>query len=201
MIAWSDICPVLIDVFTRISADPNRDRQRYSAEWKEGPRHAVHDAQRTSVLLKITSVVGLGEDEVRYSFDESTGALTTSVQGQRKFTVQVQVSTLERTDELFALSVTERIRTGLSLPSVADTLQAVEVSIIDVARAQKANWKDSGRVVSGAIVDCVFGTVAELTDEIPTSWIETIELTSHTKVGDVELQPSLQIVEEILPES
>jgi hypothetical protein len=215
MIGWTTISPALISLFGTLGKDsalevPPVDgvggTRSFKAEWKEGQRSATHDVQRLSVLIKVTTVVGLGTDDTVYEEvpSDSTdpadapylGQLRAVQLGQRKFTLQVQAIVPEHTDAFWAIAATERIRTGLRRPSTIAALDDVDVAIIDILPAIKASFKDNGRVVSCASLDVIFGTSATDIDPIPVGWIETITYSSHiSDVDGVELPPSLQVTD------
>ncbi len=210
MIRWSEIAPLLKTIFTQISADPARDATRYSAEWKEGQRSLVSPDQRYSVLLKLTTVVGLGVDEFRKTYTDPSstdpadapylGSLRMSITGQRKFTVQVQVHSVDRSDDTMAMVPLDRIRLGLSFPSVAQRLLDADVSIIDIRQSVKANYKDDNRVVSCASMDVVFGASVWLDDPVPMGWIEQIVYSSHfSDVDGIEMPVPPNVVDMVVP--
>lgn len=212
MIGWTNINPVLLATFTEIGQSLAITNTRdFAAEWKEGPRSATHPEQRFSLLLKVTSVVGIGTDETIYENvpEDSTdpddasylGQMRATQVGQRKFTLQVQIESPEHTDAFWAMAHTERIRTALRRPRIIDALNDVDVAIIEIRQAVKASFKDGSRKVSAASMDITFGTVANDVDPIPTGWIEAITITSHLQDTDgIELPVSLQMVDEVIPE-
>src|SRR4051812_36643371 len=112
MIRWPEIAPLLKSVFTGLAADPARDTTRFNAEWTEGQRGFISPDQRFSLLLKLTTVTGIGIDEYRKEYvDPSStdpadapylGKLRMFVVGQRKFTMQVQVHSVDRSDDTMA---------------------------------------------------------------------------------------------------
>jgi hypothetical protein len=206
MIGWSNICPVLIDVFTTAAVDTARLSDRFAAEWKEGQRGITHDQQKLSLLLKVTSVVGIGTDEERYEYvDPSStdpadqpylGNMRTSAVGQRKFTLQVQAIVPEHTDVQWAMAATERIRTRICRTRVTDYLIDNDISIIDIKQAVKTSFRDNGRVVSCASMDFILGTVVNDDDPIPTGWIQQITVTSDIVDVDGLTLPSPPNVED-----
>jgi len=198
MISWNQIRPVLIDVFTKIAPDLNLGAVSFKATWREGQRGAIHDKQLCAVLLKVTSVVGIGEDETRRDFvaadstdpadQEYLGMLREVQTGQRKFNLQVEVHVPEQTDDSWAFNVTERIRTRIRRPSIIAQLSAVEVAFIRMTEAKKVTYKDNGRMISAAVLNVSFGTVANDIDPTPGGWIEFVELTGHLQdTSGVEL--------------
>ena len=198
MIGWAAINPVLIEVFTEIATDTTRSADGFEARWKEGPRAFIQPEQKADVLLKVTSVVGIGEDETRYS--ETAGVVTASQVGQRQFTLQVQVIVPEHTDDQWAMAVTERIRTRIGRPRIIDRLLAVDVDVRRVLNAVKVSFPDRGRVVSAANVDVIMGAVVNDDDPIPVNWIQYVVATGHLKNADgVELPAPPNWLEHEIP--
>ncbi len=198
MISWKQIRPALIDVFTKIAPDLDLSADKFEATWREGQRGAIHDKQLCAVMLKVTSVVGIGEDETRRDFvpedsqdpadQEYLGMLREVQTGQRKFNLQVEVHVPAQTDDFWAFAVTERIRTRIRRPSIIRQLSAVEVAFIRMTEAVKTSYTDSGRVVSAAVLNVTFGTVANDIDTTAGGWIEFVELTGHLQdTSGVEL--------------
>lgn len=210
MIRWPEIAPLLIDVIGKLAADPRVPTERFSAEWTEGKRGAIDDKQRFSVLLKLTSVVGIGWDEQRLEevADDATakgdlpfrGKLRATIVGQRKFTLQIQVHSVERTDDMMAMVPLDRIRIGLVRESVNDRLLDADVSVIDIKQSIKANYKDGGRVVSAASMDVVFGTSFGDTDPVPIGWVAQIVYDSHVRDVDGTEPASLNVTGKLTPD-
>jgi hypothetical protein len=181
VIGWATINPVLIEVFTEIATDTTRDATGFEARWKEGPRAFIQPEQKADVLLKVTSVIGLGEDETRREVIE--GKLYETQVGQRQFTLQVQVIVPEHTDDQWAMAVTERIRTRVRRPRHLDRLLDVDVDVRRILAAQKASFKDGGRVVSAAMLDIICGTVVNDADPIPVNWIQYVVVSGEISDG------------------
>ena len=118
MLGWaSDIAPTLIDVITTTGRDTERGHRLFSAEWLTAASggKAVNDEQKLAFRLKVTTVVGIGEDETRYE-ELPSGELEATQTGQRKFNLQIQAITTERTDEIWSMLALERVRTRLRRP-------------------------------------------------------------------------------------
>lgn len=182
MIGWSTINPVLISVFTEIAQDTLRSAEGFKAEWKEGPRSFISPEQKIAVLLKVTSVVGYGEDETRR--EEVAGQVIETQVGQRRFTLQVQIICPEHTDEVWAMAATERIRTRVMRPRIQDRLLDVDVAVQRIGNATKGSFKDGRRVVSAAMLDIFMGTVVNDADPIPMNWIQYVVATGLLQGAD-----------------
>lgn len=196
MIGWSTINPVLIGVFTEAAIDRAQLSEGYSAEWREGPLKFISPHQRQALLLKVTRVSAIGEDETRSELVGDDVIETQS--GQRRFVLQVQAVVPERTDSQWAMVTLERVRMRLRRPRVLNQLLDLDVSLIRIDDAIKASFKDGGRVLSAANMDIVFGAVASEDDPIPAGWVQYLVISSQVKDG-TELQPTLQLVNAEVP--
>lgn len=195
MIGWSTIRPTLIEVLTEIGADTMRSRQGFNAAWKEGPRSFIHAVQKLELRLKITSIVGIGEDETRRELVD--GELIETQVGQRKFILQIQATTPEFTDTVHAFQATERIRTRIGRPRIIQRLLDADIAIQRIGPALPTPFKDKGRVVDCATMELTLGTVVNDDDPVPAGWIEKIVVTSHASdVDGTQLEPPLQMVDE-----
>jgi hypothetical protein len=210
MIGWSEIAPLLKSIFTSLAIDTTRPHAKFAAEWTEGQRSAISTEQKLAILMKLTTVVGIGRDETRrrYVDPSSTdpadaaylGQQRVYQVGQRRFTIQVQAHMTERTDSLMAQIPLDRIRVGLRLPRILDQLHDAEVAHIRTERSIKANYKDGQRVVSAASMDVVFGAAFTYDDPIPGNWIEQISYSSHFADTDgTELTVPPNVTDFIVP--
>jgi hypothetical protein len=200
MIGWTDINPVLIEIFTEAAIDSTRLSEGFTAEWKEGPVGIVHTGQSLALQLKVTRVSAIGEDETRRSEATVDGLLvvTESQSGQRKFTLQVQAIVPAHTDDQWSMATLERVRMRLRRPRIIDRLLDLDVALIRIDDAVKASIKDRGRVVSVSVMDVVFGAVAHEDDPVPMGWVQYLVISSHLKEG-TELEPALQLVSAEVP--
>lgn len=202
MIGWSTIRPVLIAVITEIGADTTRSQQNFTAGWKDLKRGIIHPEQRLELLLKVTSVVGIGEDETRREMVD--GVFVETQVGQRKFVLQVQASVPVPADPdaQLAFAATERIRTRIRRPRIIQQLLDAEIAFHKCGPALPTPYKDGDRVVDCATLDITFGTVVNDEDPIPASWIESVVVTSHIQDTDgTQLPASLQQVAKQIPDA
>lgn len=187
MIGWAQIRPVLIEVFTEISADTTRSQQGFKAEWQNGRAGFISPEQKFLPRLKVVSVSGIGEDETRRETSVD-GTIAEKQVGQRRFTLQVQIVCVEDTDEVWSMAATERIRTRIMRPRIVDRLASVGVDARRVGNAVKATFKDGGRVVNAANIDVFMGAVVNDADPIPVGPIDYVVATGRLKdVDGVEL--------------
>lgn len=189
---WATICPALISLFSRLALPDGVDPpDGWAAEWKERRDHFIQPDVAFAVRLKVTSCVAASEDERVYAMaavdpdNEDAGEdLFETVVGDRRFTLQVQVETVDHEDELFAMTVTERIRTGLSRSSTNAALLEVNTRIDEVRPAIKATRTLDKRRVSIANMDVIFVSRVNNTDPIPVGWIEFVNVESRFNSGD-----------------
>lgn len=205
-IGWSVINPVIKDVITECVLDTMKPAGKFAAEWHEGPRKFTSDTQKLSLVMKVTRVAGIGEDETRQTVTtvgEGDAAVTTVTEtqtGQRKITLQLQAIVPQRTDLSWAMASLERIRMRLGRPRVLERLLEVDVSVIEKRDAVKATFKDQGHVVSGGLMEVVLGATASEDDPVPAGWIQHVVISSHLlDLDDTELPPAQQMVNVEVP--
>lgn len=191
MIGWTTIKPVLLDVFREAAIDATRSADRFKAEWRDQPATFVDPSQRLALRLRITSVVGIGQDDTRTGEDDGGNVIETQT-GQRKFTLQVQAITPEQTDDGWALNAIERIRTRIRSRRVIDRLLELDVDVMGCGTALPIPFKDGGRVFSSGTMDVFFGCTASEDDSVPVSWIQYLVMSSHVKDTDGTLLGSGQ---------
>lgn len=203
-VEWTKINPVLIDLFSRMVREP--DAHEWSAEWKEAPRQFINPIQQGALTLKVTSCVGVGEDEIRREMREILveGVVVTDlvevVCGIRRFVLRVEAQATEHTDAVWAMQTLERIRTRLSRPSVLGELNAVDVAVVGVGTSTKASATIDKRVSSIGFLDVTMTTVVNEADDVPVGWIERVIVTSHVKnPGGEELPAPPNWVNETIP--
>jgi hypothetical protein len=200
MIGWSDINPVLKEICTECALDATRSAEGFTAEWKDGPRSFTSTTQKLSLLMKVTRVASVGEDETR-STTTTVGDVTTvteSQTGQRKVTLQLQAVVPEHTDEQWAMATLERIRMRLRRPRIIERLLDLDVSLIGIGDAIDSPFRDRGRVVSAATMEVFLGAVANEDDPIPSNWIQYLVISSRLSEGTT-LPPGQQMVDVEVP--
>lgn len=194
-IGWTDINPVLIRIFTTLATNTDQLADGFRAEWKEGKRGFTSPTQKLSLLLKVTTVAPIGEDETRYD-----SSMLVAQTGQRRVTLQVQAVVPEHTDEHWAMAAMSRIQTRIRRPAVIEELLGLDVGIIDVGKAVKISFKDGGRVVSSATMDIVFSMVAyDQEDTVAAGWIQYLVMSSHLSDGTL-LADGQQMVNVEIPD-
>lgn len=218
MIAWTQVAPVLIALFTKAAVtqitSPGGvhlpyETPEWNAEWKNRRGPFIHPGQQLSLQLKVTSVVGKGWDE--NSFEEldtgtAVGEAPTGLtnvyevtSGLRRFTLNVQAWVTEETDALSAQGVIDRVVTRMDTTANREQLLGVNVDLTDVGATRAMEAKYDNRLWNVVSVDFVFTACFTDTDIVPVGWIERIVLTSHEQNAGVDVQASLRMVEETLP--
>ena len=189
MIGWTQIKPVLIEVFTEISRDTNQPANGFTAEWEGSPAGFIKPEQSFVPRLKVLTVSGVGEDETRR--EVVGGKLYETQVGQRLFTLQVQIVCPSHTDDAWAMSATERIRTRIRRPRILDRLLDVGVSVRRIGNAVKMPpFKDNGRAVNMANLDVFLGTVVNDADPIPVGVIDYVVASGHLRDSNGTELPS-----------
>lgn len=152
------------------------------------------------VTYDIISIVGLGNDEHRYSYDPNAviagdlyqpdpnnpsarlGGVITTISGNRIITVQVKVEVFGAGSDMRAgaFTIIERCRTRLCLPSVNEALNAVRLAVNDIRDARTADFRDkNGGLVRCAYFELVLNAADCVVDD-PVTTIETAEPTQET---------------------
>lgn len=163
------------------------------------PRH-----NGTLVLLSWVSIVTRGIEDQRYEVADvpiPESNLTPQTIGLRSATLQISIETLDqRPGAPNAVALAERFRSRVRKPSSLALLEEMNLGLINVGAARKADYKVDQRWISRQLVEVGFNATAFETDTAITS-IERAKVTStiQNAAGDA-LPPSLQAVAEIIPE-
>lgn len=181
----------------------------------EAPFVGFKDDARANVVTKGTSVdlswvsdVGVGQDEIRYEEDDAAAIpdpnLTPVQMGNRLMVLQVGIETWDQRATVNAHTLANRLRGRVKLPSSLAALAAANVALVDIGGAINANYNSDGRIVSRRVIEIRLnatsterGTTA---DQIGS--IESVEVTSDKitdSTGDIALDDSLQITNEVMP--
>jgi hypothetical protein len=198
MVAWAEIRPVLISLFGAL-APPIQETPPFGAEWNQASRKAISDKYRFALYLEVLKVAGIGEDELRYERDETTGEVTEAVTGQRRVTLRIEAHAIDETDANGSFHVIERIRTRLRRSRSIEALDAVEISINTLGPALATSYKGTSRVVPRASMDVVLNAVANEDDPIPVGFIERVEWSSQIEDVDGVATSPPNVTNEITP--
>lgn len=154
--------------------------------------------------LSVGGVIGSGAYVLgtTYEFDAVAPTpehLDETLHGLRKFTIQVQVHSVERDDATVCQVALDRIRVGLRRRRTIDALVDQNIALIDILDSVKANYPDHGRIVSAGSMDVVFYASFADKDPIAGNWIESIAYDSHAQdTSGVELPVPPNVVGHIV---
>ena len=202
-IGWSEIAPGLRALFSDMAL-ANQTSPEFLAHWEDGPREMVHPEIGMELTLKITRVVGIGLDELRYENNDD-GNLEETVVGHRQFTLQVRVESHfhgeeETPESAWCWTMIERLRTSIRRSRNRAALEALNVSLVDILQANDATFTFDKRRANAAVCEFVMMTAVCDTDPVLPGWIEHVELTSLIKGVDGELLPEPpNFTDEIVP--
>ncbi len=179
---WSKVTPALISVFSTCAIDDDIARDaKWVPEIAGRPPKMVAPKIGFSLTLQISTIVGYGNDETRYT-PVGGSSLARDICGFRKMTVVTKVECQENVDTKWAMNVIERIRTRLNLEEVTSILLAVNVSCIDIGASRDVSYASAGRSVSAATMPVVFTVAVNDTGAPPIGWIQSIGLKSQIGV-------------------
>lgn len=190
MIDWNAIEPALVDVLTSIAtAQPETPAPAWRAEWADRPRDLIHPDVGFALVLRVTSVTPIHEDEDRYDEDG-----TETQCGQRRIILNVQVESSENLSTESALNTLERIRTRIRRRSSLAKLAAVDVALIEVGATQNVSARYDGRIWSIGSLDITLCAAVNDTDPVPAGFIQRVVVTTDvqgtlTQLDHVELPP------------
>lgn len=194
--SWSVIRPGLVELFTELAQNPRGvQAPAWKAEWQDGQRKAAPVSgpiHGVTLTLRITTVVGVGRgDDVRY---ENAGQdLQENIYGLRKVTLNLQCESSQPSDNQWALSVLERIRTRMSRGRVRERLIDLNVGVIDILTARDISSKARQHTLSRASMDLLLALVASDEDPVTTGVITSVWITPELKdvVDDEDGNPVL----------
>lgn len=203
MIDWPQVKPELIALFSALAVPP-KGSQPFQAQWRNRALVSTSDVYKADLFLRITSVVGIGNDDTRRRVLRDTGGNVTSVEhsvtGPRRIIMRVEAHSTVDTDSESASNMLERIRTGLRVQSSTEALQSVKLSVTKIGAALDVPYVKNGHSVPRVAMDVTLVGVANYIDTIPGGWFEKIELTSHLRgENNVELPPPGNVVAKQIP--
>jgi hypothetical protein len=202
-IGWSEVNPGLIRIFGALALPSSSEPQKpnWSAEWKDRPLAATPDKgpmKGTSLFMRTTSVIGIGDDDRRLEFIPANATPATqfnnsyqeTLYGLRRVTLNLEAQMSEISDGLEALPMLERIRTRLRRRHVIDDLEALNVALVRCMASQiLPTSKDGQRVKSRAQMDVILTMVSSDTDPVPTGWIAQLVISSAIQNTDGTVLP------------
>lgn len=152
---------------------------------------------RARIVYDIVSIVGLGWDEWRFPYDPAVvipgdtyepdptdptkrlGGTVPNDSGNRLVTIQVRCE-VQADPGGAAFNYLTKVQTGMYLPSVSASLEAVGFAINDITDIRQADFKDdSGLTVRAAYLEIVFNA-ADCATDTPLTTIEVLEIDDPT---------------------
>jgi hypothetical protein len=195
-VPWAQVSPVLISIFSQVAVDAALAQATgWKPEFENRDRTMIAPGIGFALTLKIAAIVGYGNDEIRLEYAPSTNDIIQNICGLRKMTVQVKVECEQNTDDLWAFSVIERVRTRLNAEEITTQLLAVNLAIIDILDGRDVSFKgNDGRMVSAAVLPVVFSIAVNDTGMPHKGWIQKIQLSSQLagltkQITNVQLPP------------
>jgi hypothetical protein len=182
VVDWSTVAPALRALFSSLALNAPVTPE-FLARWTDKSAELVHPEVGKELTLKVTSVVGIGEDERRYV--EVDDDVQESIVGHRRFVIQVRVDSFDHSEDesRWCWSMIERIRTRLRRRSSIDALLAVNVALVEVGSAIDASLTFDKRRVNAALMDVTMAAAFTDTDPVPVGWIEHVEFTTEFRIA------------------
>lgn len=192
---WTEARPGLVSLFTDLARSDEGSVQpgNWRPEWQDEPVTATAvDGQLKGVklYLKITSCVGIGTDDTRYTQATPTSDLQETIFGLRRVTLRLETHVSRTSDSQWALSILEQIRTRLARRKVIATLNALNIGIISIGATNDISAKKDQHVQSRAVMDLTLTMVATDSDPIPTGWIQSVVIVSQIQDTSGVLLPT-----------
>lgn len=126
-------------------------------------------------IISITTINGLGIDEIRYEFIPATDKLLPFGAGQRYFTFQAQVETDNPDPRCAGLQYLEQLRSSLRLPGVRSRMKCAEISVRTIGTTTQIQADLDDRFVSRATLEVSFNAAVSLVD-CPIDFINQAEV-------------------------
>jgi len=190
---WSDIRPGLVELFTELAQNPaGVQAPNWNAAWQDaGDQKAAPvtgPLRGIKLSMRITTVAGIGRDEIRY---EAAGQdLQETIYGLRRVTLNLQCEATHISDNQWALSVLERIRTRMARRRVFRRLCDLNVGVIEILPARDISSRSRQHTLSRSSMDLLLTMVANDRDPVVTGVIATVVITSKLQDVDGQLLPT-----------
>ena len=186
---WATLNQTVLGILSELAVDPVTDAPAFRAVWKDRPQEAISPIYQAQLLCKMTRVDAFCEDEQRFGFDPIAidpasglpGLLTSSLDGMRDITLQLQAMTLETSDSFWCMSVLERIRIGIYRQRYIDRMRDVaNAAFYDYGHAIDVSAPIDGRMRSIGTMDLFIAAAFTDLDTVGSyGWIEKVDLTSQ----------------------
>lgn len=180
---WATLAPLLKSTITSLALDAT-DPLWQGAEFHDQQHTFVGPGSQVQIDLKITTSAATSNVE-RFTYDPTAnggnGDLSSSMQGMRDFTLNVQVRSFDLRYAMWAQEYAERIRTRIWRSSVTDMLIANNVTPVKMGPIVTVDGKEDGQALSVCNLDMFFRAGFTDTPVTGLGWIQSIVLTSHVK--------------------
>lgn len=190
MIDWTNVAPAIRDVFTTLASGDVTSPASFAADWwgrKQGMRHP----SGAELTLRITRIDndGIRDERRAVDVDDGEGGIIRNVKlfGTRAIAIEAKVERHNNTDQLWAWSMTERLRTGLQRPDIEETLAEAGVVFVDTETATPMSVQIGGREISAAVIVALFRVGLYDPTGVPTNWIERVRLSTEIRNASGDL--------------
>lgn len=183
MIDWATWQPAMRALITELANGTGPD---ITSAWSEEKQPFTDPATGVKLELRVNRISGLGRDERRLTFNEDTNTLTEEIHGQRTMSLDVRFISQEATNDLWAFTFSERVRTRLRRDASIEALLAVNTAIIDIGDTVNLSDANDGHIETIAAFELRLGLGFQDNNPFPVGegWIDAI--TYDSKVQDVD---------------
>lgn len=108
--------------------------------------------------LRLGSVVSIGEDEIRRSYDSGTDRLLPTYGGPRRFSVMVIVASDDQESTEAIGEVAGRLRTRLMREELLQQLMDCDLGFTKLGATMNIDYQDDGRMYSQSMTEVWFET-------------------------------------------
>jgi hypothetical protein len=189
--SWTTTCPGLVQIFGAL-AFPDESQAQFpgwTAQWRDRQVKALPmrgQMAATSLYLRITSIIGVGEDDRRLTFVPSNATpasqynnnIQETLYGLRRVTLNLEAQMSDVADGSDAISMLERIRSRMRRRHVIDAMLALDVAQVRIEAARALPKKAEQHIQSRAQMDVILTMLSSDTDPVPTGWIATLSISS-----------------------
>jgi hypothetical protein len=150
-------------------------------QW-ENERGASRPTRGIWCDLRLSQIIPIGQDEIRYDYDIATDRLLPTYGGPRRFSVMVILGADDQSDYEAVGDVAGRLRTRLMREEFIDELVDTDLGLTRIGQTLNVDYEDDGVMYSQSMTEVFFETNEQ--DEP-----EADELGSY--IGEVEIEGEL----------
>lgn len=135
--------------------------------------------------LRLSQVSPIGQDEIRYEFDEGTDRLLPTYGGPRRFSVMVILGADDQSDYEAVGDVASRLRIRIMREELLDELVAVDLGLTRIGQTLNVDYMDDGVMYSQSMTEVFFETseYEEPTDNDTGDYIREVQGSGALKTG------------------